>query len=167
MAEDPKPGDGVFAERLNALFRTVHPPGGKEYSNREVVDAIAEAGGPRVSSQYLQQLRNNVKDNPSMRLIVGLADFFGVKPAYFFSDKEAQATDEGVALLLNLVDAGALNIATRLPDLPPESRAVVAQVVEHLRHLAGLPDAAPGLAAPPNAAADTDAGTAGRRPGPT
>jgi transcriptional regulator with XRE-family HTH domain len=157
----------MLAQRLNTLFRTVHPPGEKEPSNREVVDAIAEAGGPRVSPQYLQQLRNGVKDNPSKRLIEGLAHFFGVKPAYFFSDKEAQATDEGVALLVNLVDAGALNIAARLPDLPPESREVVRQVVEHLRHLAGLPDAAPGLAAPPNPAGTTGTGQAGRRPGRT
>jgi transcriptional regulator with XRE-family HTH domain len=144
VAEDPKRGGGRLARRLDTLFRTVHPPGKEEYSYAQVADAIKAAGGPKVTYQYLQQLRTGVKDNPSTRLLEALAAFFGVETAYFFRDEEAARVDAGVAVLTRLVKAGVFDIAARLPDLPAESRELVRQVVDHLAHLKGLPYAAPG-----------------------
>jgi hypothetical protein len=44
MAEDPNSRGGRLAQRLDTLFRTVHPPGKKEYSNDAVAEAITAAG---------------------------------------------------------------------------------------------------------------------------
>ena len=142
MAEDLSSRGGRLAQRLDTLFRTVHPPGKKEYSNDAVAEAIRAAGVPRVSGAYLQQLRNGVKDNPSTRLLEALAAFFGVETAYFFHDEEAAQVDLGVAVLTRLVEVDAFDIAARLPDLPADSRELVRQLVHHLAQLKGLPTAA-------------------------
>jgi ESX-1-secreted protein regulator len=158
MAEDPKVRDGTLARRLDWLFRNIHPPGKREPSYQEVADGIEAAIGQKVTRQYVQQLRMGVADNPSMRILQGLAAFFGVNPAFFFSDEEAERTDDAVAALLELLDAGALNLAARLlPGLPADSLEVIRQVAEHLRELAGLPNAAPGQALTP-ASADGEGG---------
>ncbi|HEX5877212.1 MAG TPA: helix-turn-helix transcriptional regulator [Actinomycetota bacterium] len=150
MAEDPS-GRGRLARRLDALFRTVHPPGEKEYSNEAVAEALRAAGVPRVSGAYLQQLRNGVKDNPSTRLVLALAAFFGVKRTYFFEDEEAAQADLGVAVLTRLVDADMFDTAARLADLPADGRELVRQVVDHLAQLQGLPNVPPSLLAGPTA----------------
>ena len=67
-SETPDPPGGAaagasFAERLDHLFRTVHPQGRGEYSYREVAKAIEDSGGPTISASYLHQLRTGVKDN--------------------------------------------------------------------------------------------------------
>jgi transcriptional regulator with XRE-family HTH domain len=163
MAEDPKSRGGRLAQRLDRLFRTVHSPGEKEYSNDTVAEAIRAAGVPRVSGSYLQQLRNGVKDNPSTRLLEALADFFGVKTKYFFEDEEEAQVDLGVAVLTRLLEVDAFDIAARLADLSADSRELVRQLVDHLAQLKGLPTAAPGLRATGLAASaaggGTDAGT--------
>jgi transcriptional regulator with XRE-family HTH domain len=152
MAEDPNSRGGRLAQRLDTLFRTVHPPGGKEYSNDAVAEAIT-ASGVRVSGAYLQQLRNGIKDNPSTRLLEALAAFFGLESAaYFFQDEEAAQVDLGVAVLTRLVEVDAFDIAARLPDLPADRRELVRQLVDHLAELKGLPTAAPGPRAAGSAA---------------
>jgi transcriptional regulator with XRE-family HTH domain len=160
MAEDPSSRGGRLAQRLDTLFRTVHPPGKKEYSNDAVAEAIKAAGVPRVSGAYLQQLRNGVKDNPSTRLLEALAAFFGVETAYFFHDEEAAQVDLGVAVLTRLLEVDAFDIAARLPDLPADRLELVRQLVDHLAELKGLPNAAPGpLAAGPAAGGGAGAAT--------
>lgn len=161
MAEDLSSRGGRLAQRLDRLFRTVHPPGEKEYSNDAVAEAIRAAGGPGVTGAYLQQLRKGVKDNPSTRLLEALAAFFGLESAaYFFQDEEAAQVDLGVAVLTRLLEVDAFDIAARLADLPADSREVVRQLVDHLAQLKGLPTAAPGLPAtgPAGSAADGGAG---------
>lgn len=160
MAEDPNSRGGRLAQRLDTLFRTVHPPGKKEYSNDAVAEAIT-AAGVKVSGAYLQQLRKGVKDNPSTQLLEALAAFFGVPMTYFFQDEEAAQVDLGVAVLTRLLlEADAFDIAARLADLPADSREVVRQLVDHLAELKGLPTAAPGLPAtgPAGSAAGGGAG---------
>ncbi|MFJ4649650.1 helix-turn-helix domain-containing protein [Nocardia sp. NPDC088792] len=84
------PVSGGFAERLNYLFATVTPGEGREYSNDQVASAIT-AGGVPISQSYIWQLRKGIKDNPTLKHVRGLADFFGVPPAYFFDE---ETTDE-------------------------------------------------------------------------
>jgi transcriptional regulator with XRE-family HTH domain len=160
MAEDPNSSDGRLAERLDRLFRSVHPPGKKEYSNDAVAEALT-ATGVKVSGAYLQQLRNGVKDNPSTRLLEALAAYFGVPTAYFFQDEEAAQVDLGVAVLTKLLlEADAFDIAARLADLPADSRELVRQLVDHLAQVKGLPTAAAGPPATgPAGGGGTGAGT--------
>ena len=76
--------DGLLARRLDYLFRTAHPAVRKGYTPAEVAAALNEAAGERVTSgTYLWQLRTGRKDNPTYKVLTGLADFFGVSPAYF------------------------------------------------------------------------------------
>src|SRR5262245_11519515 len=89
----------TFADRLNHLFETVHPRDRGPYSDREVADAInAESDGKRIDRSYIWMLRTGRRDNPTLKHIEALAEFFGVPPAYFFDD----ATAEQVARELEL-----------------------------------------------------------------
>jgi transcriptional regulator with XRE-family HTH domain len=129
-----------FAERLDHLFRTVHPPGRGEYSYREVAKAIEDSGGPTISASYLHQLRTGLKDNPTKRHIEALAGFFGVPASYFFDDGDAARIDAELELLAALRDSGVRQIAMRAAGLPPQGLESVRQMIELARSVSGLPD---------------------------
>ncbi|MBF6332362.1 XRE family transcriptional regulator [Nocardia transvalensis] len=80
-----KRGGGSFAEKLNYLFATVTPAEDREYSNEQVASAITANGVP-ISQSYIWMLRKSKKDNPTLKHVQALADFFGVPPAYFFDE---------------------------------------------------------------------------------
>ena len=87
--ESPSPGR-LLADRLDYLFRTVHPKDRGPYTPAEVAEAINEAAGGRViSSTYIWQLRTGRRDNPTQKHLSALASFFGVSPMYFFQQAEA------------------------------------------------------------------------------
>ncbi len=90
---DQTAGGRKLADKLDHLFRSVHPRGRGEYTYAEVAKAIEDRGGPTVSATYIWQLRKGRRDNPTKRHLEALADFFGVRPAYFFDDAEAERTD--------------------------------------------------------------------------
>src|ERR1700744_1846584 len=76
-----------LADRLDALFHTVHPKDRGPFTPAEVAEAINGTTGERViSSTYIWQLRTGRKTNPTHRHLVALAAFFGVSPVYFFDD---------------------------------------------------------------------------------
>jgi transcriptional regulator with XRE-family HTH domain len=135
-------GDGgaSFSERLDHLFRTVHPMGRGEYSYREVAKAIEDHHGTTISASYLNQLRTGVKDNPTKRHIEALAAFFGVPPSYFFDSRAAARIDQELDLLAALRDSGVRQIAMRAAGLPPEGLESVRQIIELARNVSGLPD---------------------------
>lgn len=87
-------GPGTLAEKLNELFRTVHPPDRGAYSNEEVAAEIRR-GGESMSATYLWLLRRGERANPTMRHLQALAGFFGVSPAYFFSTCDAHPDGAG------------------------------------------------------------------------
>lgn len=87
-----------LADKLNHLFTQVRPRGGQEYSNEQVASAIT-AKGVTISQSYIWQLRKAKKDNPTMRHLQALADFFGVPAAYFFDDDVAGRVNEQLAAL--------------------------------------------------------------------
>ena len=75
----------LLADRLDYLFRTVHPKDRGPYTPAEVAEAVNEAAGERViSSTYVWQLRTGRRDNPTQKHLSALAAFFGVSPMYFF-----------------------------------------------------------------------------------
>jgi transcriptional regulator with XRE-family HTH domain len=145
---DPQPDGRTLAQRLDHLFRTVHPRHRGPYSYAEVAKAMEERGGPTISATYIWQLRTGLRDNPTKRHLEALADFFGVSPAYFFDDAEAARVDARLLLLTMLRHTGARQIAARLPGLSANSIEVLAEMVAHLRQLEGLPDTAAGQAPP-------------------
>jgi transcriptional regulator with XRE-family HTH domain len=135
MSED----GGVLAARVDHLFRTVRADDGGEYTFEEVAEAIRAKGGPTISATYLWQLRKGVRDNPTKRHVEALASFFGVPPAYFFDDAEAARIDAELALLNALRDAPVRQLALRARGLSDKSLATIADMVERVRELEGLP----------------------------
>jgi transcriptional regulator with XRE-family HTH domain len=139
---DDESGPGpTLASKLDHLFRTVRPPGGGEYSYRDVARAVeAMPGDTTISASYVHQLRNGAKSNPAMKHVGALARFFGVPPAYFYDDDEARTVADELALVAAMRDAGVRRIAMRAADLPPEGLETVAEMIELVRRAGGLPD---------------------------
>ncbi|QFU90440.1 helix-turn-helix domain-containing protein [Amycolatopsis sp. YIM 10] len=139
MSEDA----GALAAKVDHLFRTVRPRDGGEYSFEEVAEALRARGGPTISATYLWQLRKGIRDNPTKRHLEALAGFFGVPAAYFFDDEETRRIDAELALLTALRDAPVRQIALRASGLSPKSLEAIAEMVDRVRELEGLPQADP------------------------
>ena len=134
---------GALAAKVDHLFRTVRPRDGGEYSFEEVAEALRARGGPTISATYLWQLRKGVRDNPTKRHLEALAGFFGVPAAYFFDDEETRRIDAELTLLTALRDAPVRQIALRASGLSPKSLEAIADMVDRVRELEGLPQATP------------------------
>ncbi|GAA2052396.1 helix-turn-helix domain-containing protein [Catenulispora yoronensis] len=126
-----------LADRLDRLFRTMHPAGRAEYTYEEVAAAIRESG-TMISHTYVWQLRKGMRDNPTMRHLEGLARFFGVPTSYFL-DEDTAEIDAQLQLLAALREAPVRTIALRAADLSPAGLAAIQAMVEHARSLEGLP----------------------------
>ena len=88
----------TLAQRLDHLFDAVRRPDGQEYTNEQVANAVT-AKGVAISQSYIWQLRKQKKDNPTLKHLQALADFFGVPPAYFFDDAVAGQINEQIEAL--------------------------------------------------------------------
>ena len=139
MADGEPPPRRTLAEKIDHLFATVRPPKG-EYTHEEVANAIGDAGGPTISATYVWQLRKGLRDNPTKKHVEALAGFFGVPPAYFFDDDAAAQIDAELALLTALRDAEVRQVALRASGLSTESLHTIAEMIERVRRLEGLPD---------------------------
>jgi len=139
MADDV----GSLAAKVDHLFRTVRPRAGREYSFEEVAESLRAKGGPTISATYIWQLRKGLRDNPTKRHLEALAEFFGVPPAYFFDDEETARIDAELGLLTALRDAPVRQIALRANGLSPKSLEAIAEMVERVRELEGLPQPDP------------------------
>ncbi len=130
-------GRRTLAERLDHLFATVRRPDGQEYTNEYVANAVT-AKGVTISQSYIWQLRKQKKDNPTLKHLQALADFFGVPPAYFFDDAVAGQIDEQIEALRaereRLSEAGsgteARLMAMRAGELSPDRRRQVMELLD-------------------------------------
>jgi len=138
MADRGDPAGNTLADKLNHLFRTVVPPGRGPYGSEEVAQAIT-ANGVSISGSYIWLLRKGQRDNPTLRHLQALADFFGVPAAYFFDDKVAADVDADLALLVALKDTGVQGVALRAAGLSPKSLDSIGEVIDRVRELEGLP----------------------------
>ena len=141
MAGDGRGARPTLAAKVDRLFATARPRDRGEYSYEEVAEGIRRRGGPTISATYVWQLRKGLRDNPTKKHLEALADFFGVSPAYFFDDEAASRIDAELRLLTALRDASVRQLAVRAFGLSAESLAAIADVVERVRQLEGLPDA--------------------------
>lgn len=141
MAGDDAPSARrTVAQKLETLFRTVHPASRGEYTLEEVASGIRDRGGPTISASYIWQLRKGVKDNPTKKHMEALADFFGVPPAYFFDDDAAARIEAELGVLAALRDAGVRQVALRSAGLSPKSLAAITTIIQSVREMEGLPD---------------------------
>jgi len=68
MVRDESRQGGLLADRLDHLFRTVHPKDRGPYTPAEVAEGINKTVGDRtISSTYIWQLRTGRRDNPPQR----------------------------------------------------------------------------------------------------
>lgn len=127
---------GSLAQRLDRLFSRVRKPGGREYSHREVAEAITLAGEP-ISYSYIGQLRAGDKDNPTLRHLRALARFFGVPVEYFTSERLAAEVDRELDLAAALQDLHVKTVALRQSVLPEAERSMesLSRIVDVIRRL--------------------------------
>ncbi|MDE8649968.1 transcriptional regulator [Rhodococcus qingshengii] len=124
--------ENVFQVRLNELFAN----SSCRLTNKAVVNGMA-THGIRISTPYLSQLRTGVRDSPSDDVVVGLANYFGVFPGYFFTilrdgDREAvYGADEKV--VAGLDDPDLQKLLSTSNGLSSESLDLLADVATKLR----------------------------------
>jgi ESX-1-secreted protein regulator len=128
----------AFAERLNRLFDTVHPPDRGPYTNQEVAKLLRERGGPTLSHVYLWQLRTGRRDNPTRRHLEALAGFFGVPVAYFFDDDTAAKVASELEFVQQLRENKVQRVAARVAGLSPQSMEQILAAIEHIREQEGM-----------------------------
>ena len=143
MPDAEVPRAKTLADKIDRLFRTIHPHGRGEYSFEEVAEAIRARGGPTISATYLWQLRKGLRDNPTKKHLEALADFFGVSPVYFFDDAAAARIEAELDLLAALRDAQVRQVALRASGLSPDSLRTIADMIDRVRQLEGLPKGSP------------------------
>jgi transcriptional regulator with XRE-family HTH domain len=129
----------TLGEKLSHLFESIHPAGRGPYSNEEVAAAIRDQGGPTISATYLWLLRKGQRDNPTLKHVEALAGFFGVPPAYFFDDETTAKVDAELELLNAMKDLGVQKVAMRVAGLSPRSLDSIAEMIDRVRELEGLP----------------------------
>ena len=150
MADDGTAARRTLAEKIDHLFHTVRPAGGGEYSHEDVASGIRAQGGPTISATYLWQLRKGLRDNPTKKHLEALSMFFGVPPAYFFDEDDADRIDAELEMLAAMRDTSVRQIALRASGLSAESLDAIAEMIELVRQLEGLDrPARPGSTADP------------------
>ncbi|NEA75418.1 helix-turn-helix transcriptional regulator [Streptomyces sp. So13.3] len=133
----------TVAQKLDHLFRTVHPASRGPYANGEVAEAIQRAStgdSKGLSASAIQQLRTGAKKNPTMATVKALADFFGVPPAYFFDDDVEATSNAELDLLTAMRDADVKSVALRVSGLSPQGLRQIKGIIDHVRQIEGLPD---------------------------
>lgn len=129
---EPEAGVAGLAPKLEHLFAVVPRPDGGRYTNETAAQALAEAG-VRVSSVHLSHLRSGRRNNPSARLLAGLAELFGVPITYFFdSTIESQVNDE-LATLVALHDTRVKGLMLRAQGLNRQNFQKLDRFLEQIR----------------------------------
>jgi transcriptional regulator with XRE-family HTH domain len=139
--QTPVPERGLFAQRLDHLFRTVHPKDRGPYTPAECAEAInAAAGESVVSGTYLWMLRTGKRDNPTMKHLIAISRFFGVPPTYFFPDDCLDENAVPAELTAALGDDQVRVMALRAAGLSDRSLKAITDMINSARSVEGLPE---------------------------
>lgn len=101
-----------LSTKLKWLFENIRRPNGKPHTPQEVAEYIVERGG-RSTREHITNLRSGKADNPSIRVVEGIAAFFDVTPAYFVDDDRAREIQAQLNLAVQLRDDGVRAVALR------------------------------------------------------
>ena len=135
---------GLFASRLEELFRTVPGPNGRAFTAKAIAQR-STALGFRLGESYLSQLRSGKAKSPSFRTVEGISAAFGVDVHYFLEDEAAQRTRDQIHLMRLQADTKVQMAAFRLAGLSPDSVNMVNELIKVLRVQQGLPADPPEL----------------------
>ena len=134
-SEDGIPG---LADKLNRLFASVPGPGRKGlYSNDTAAKALGERG-ITVSGVHISHLRTGRRNNPSARLLAGLAEIFGVPIGYFFDTDLEERVAAELGALTAMGDERAKGLMVGARGLSPESMEHLEVIMDRLRRIEGL-----------------------------
>lgn len=136
-------GTGQLAARLNKLFEVTQKPNQQPLSNAAAAADITRKTGVSISPAYLWQLRNGVKDNPTVQHLRALAEYFGVPASYLIDPDPAPQIDAQLNLLQALRDGGVRDLAMRASGLTPQALNSVASILDRVREIERLPPIAP------------------------
>jgi transcriptional regulator with XRE-family HTH domain len=125
-----------FGDRLNNLIDGVHGRDRSPYTNKELAEAV-RACGVQCTPQYIGQLRAN-KHAPSLEMARALAQVFGVTIDYFNDLGVVRRTDQQLAHLAALADAGVTKVALRTAGLSPSALEALYEIIERIRAEEGL-----------------------------
>jgi ESX-1-secreted protein regulator len=153
MTNDAGPSDSEyvsgldsFAGRLNAIFETMHPRDRGPWENSEVAAAIKAKGtGVTCSPTYLWHLRNGTRDNPTLKHLHALAEFFHVPiVALVGTPEEAAAVHAQMDLVRFVREYPWLEeLVTLLLSLNPDGQQAVVGLIRDLATIPGLAQPAP------------------------
>ncbi len=133
--------DGLpgLADKLNHLFAVVprSSESARLHSNESAAEALQQAG-IRVSGTHLSHLRAGRRDNPSARLLDGIAKLFGVPIAYFFDGDLEREVNAQLATLVAMRDTRVRHLMTRAQGVSPESLGQIEGILDQIRRLEGL-----------------------------
>lgn len=121
-----------LAFKLNTLIET-SPHG---LSTRALARALTERGTP-VSTSFIGYLRDGRRDNPTYRVIEGLADYFTVPCGFFFDDLATAPLISVLELYQALGDEDIRTVLVEMPKLRPVTRRWLAQQMPALRCIEG------------------------------
>ena len=125
-----------LADRLDHLFTSVRHPDGREYSHREVAEAVSTDGaaeGVSISHSYIGMLRKGERDNPTVKHLEGIARFFGVPVAYFFNQDTAAEVDRDLDQLRALKELRVRALALR--QTLPANLAELSSIIDVIKDL--------------------------------
>ncbi len=133
-------GIAGLAEKLNHLFLTVAAPTRRGlYSNDSAAAALAERG-ITVTGTHISHLRTGRRDNPSARLLAGLAELFGVPIGYFFDPTMEDKLNAELGALAALRDSEARSLMLRAQGISPKGMEHLRGILELIREIEGLDD---------------------------
>lgn len=134
-------GDGIpgLADKLNYLFATVpRAVNTSQLHTNETAAMALEKYGIGVTKTHLSHLRAGRRDNPSAKLLAGLARLFGVPIAYFFDEEREREVNQQLATLVAMRDTRVKNLMTRAHGVSQESLGQIEGILDQIRRLEGL-----------------------------
>jgi transcriptional regulator with XRE-family HTH domain len=134
---EPDERHGWRPDALGHLFDAVYPPDRGPYSPEEVAHAINSDGQyGSIAASYIRELLAGASANPRLKHVLGLADHFGVEPAYFFDNALAARIDEQLETLVAMNSLGVNNVIMRASEetVSPKVRdKILLAIVKALR----------------------------------
>ncbi len=135
------PDDGIpgLASKLNYLFATVpRAVNTSQLHTNETAAMALEKCGIGVTKTHLSHLRAGRRDNPSAKLLAGLARLFGVPIAYFFDEEREREVNQQLATLVAMRDTRVRNLMMRAHGVSQESLGQIEGILDQIRRLEGL-----------------------------
>ena len=128
-----------LAERLDLLFRTVprEDNSAELHSSASVTEEL-ERRGISVTSNHIRALRTGRRNNPSFRLLAGLAEIFRVPLDYFIDDSVSAEIQDSLQALVAMRDTGVQQLMMRAHGVSTESLGPVLALLDQIRRIEGL-----------------------------